>query len=495
MTIPWSEWSPDAFDRAVREDKPILLNLTATWCHWCHVMDETSYADPEIIRRISEGYVPIRVDVDRRPDIAERFNFGGVPTAALLTPTGEMIAGGTYFPPDQLSDLLDQVRAVYVNQREEIYKKVREVDASSPLNLFHPPAAVSLEEGVQKVLEILRTNYDSRFGGFEDPPKHIYLGVFDVLFFLHRESGDKTFLDMVTRTLDFMPRTMEDPVEGGFFRSADQRDWKGVHTEKVLEVEATMAKTYLAAYALTKKESYRETASGIIHYVQSTLRDPQTGAFFGSQDADDAYYRLDAAGRAAKKAPAVDETIYMHWNAQWISALFTAASVLNESSYRETAEHVLTFLLSRGWDRTRGTHHYYDGRPGGPSLFMDAVALASACLDAHDPSGKALHLAEARQLMDQSIALYWDEKKGGFFDIVADPDAVAALKERQKTLPDNAMAVRVLVRLAALTGEAMYGEKAEETVSLLAQKLDPAGYYASPYAVAVKEFLAAKEKQ
>lgn len=490
MTISWNDWSSGAFERAVREDKPVLLNLTATWCHWCHVMDATSYADAAIIQRISEGYVPIRVDIDRRPDIAERYHFGGVPTVALLTPTGEMIAGGTYFPPDQLADLLDQVRGVYVNQRDEIYTKVREVDASSPLTLFKQPTADSLDGAVRKVVETLQGNYDPHFGGFEAPPKHIYPGVFDVLFHLHRDSGDGKFLNMVTRTLDVMPRTMEDPVEGGFFRSADQRDWKGVHTEKMLEVQATMAKAYATAYALTKKEAYRDSAAGIIRYVRTALRDPQTGAFFGSQDADEAYYRLDAKSRATRRAPKVDETIYTHWNAQWISALSTAAAALQEPDHRGAAEQALAFLLARCRDRECGTHHYYDGRPGGPPLFTDAVTLASACLDAHDPAGNAIHLAETRNLMDQSLTLYWDDKKGGFFDIIADPDAVAALKERQKILADNALAIRVLVRLSALTGEKIYREKADETIRFLASRLDAAGYYTSPFAVAVKEYLA-----
>ncbi|MGQ9468316.1 MAG: DUF255 domain-containing protein [Nitrososphaerales archaeon] len=96
--ICWREWSKETFDLAKKLDKPLLLDLSAVWCHWCHVMDTTSYSDPEIIRRINEDYIPIRVDIDRRPDISERYNFGGFPTTAFLTYEGEVIVGGHTYP-------------------------------------------------------------------------------------------------------------------------------------------------------------------------------------------------------------------------------------------------------------------------------------------------------------------------------------------------------------------------------------------------------------
>src|SRR5687768_15375653 len=107
--IEWREWGPEAFRQAKEQDRPILLGISAVWCHWCHVMDETSYSDPEVIRLINERYVPIRVDNDQRPDVNRRYNMGGWPTTAFLTPDGEILHGGTYVPPQLMREYLPQV--------------------------------------------------------------------------------------------------------------------------------------------------------------------------------------------------------------------------------------------------------------------------------------------------------------------------------------------------------------------------------------------------
>ena len=108
-SIRWLEWGEDAFAASRQEGKPLLLTLTATWCHWCHVMDETSYSDPRVIERINSGFIPVRVDVDRRPDISRRYNQGGYPSVAVLDGGGELLAGRIYMPPDEMLTLLAQV--------------------------------------------------------------------------------------------------------------------------------------------------------------------------------------------------------------------------------------------------------------------------------------------------------------------------------------------------------------------------------------------------
>ena len=107
--IDWRTWGPEAFQKAQQEDKPILLGISAVWCHWCHVMDETSYSDEGVIRLINERFVPVRVDNDQRPDVNARYNMGGWPTTAFLTPDGEAITGMTYVPPDQFRETLEQI--------------------------------------------------------------------------------------------------------------------------------------------------------------------------------------------------------------------------------------------------------------------------------------------------------------------------------------------------------------------------------------------------
>ena len=105
--VQWREWTPEAFARARAESKPVLLRISAVWCHWCHVMDDSTDADPEVARRMNEWFVPVRVDNDERPDINDRYNLGGWPTTAFLTPDGDLITGGTYFPSDVFRDVLE----------------------------------------------------------------------------------------------------------------------------------------------------------------------------------------------------------------------------------------------------------------------------------------------------------------------------------------------------------------------------------------------------
>ncbi|MCH8921062.1 MAG: DUF255 domain-containing protein, partial [Chloroflexi bacterium] len=125
--INWREWSPEAFQEAKAQDKPILLSLSAVWCHWCHVMDETSYSDPGVISYINEHYVPVRVDNDQRPDINARYNMGGWPTTAFLTSEGELMTGGTYIPPESMLEHLPKIAVQYKSSREEITRKMEEM--------------------------------------------------------------------------------------------------------------------------------------------------------------------------------------------------------------------------------------------------------------------------------------------------------------------------------------------------------------------------------
>jgi len=181
--IGWLEWGQQAFERAQREDKPILLSISAVWCHWCHVMDETSYSDEAVIAAIRDRYVPVRVDNDRRPDVNARYNQGGWPTTAFLTPDGSLLAGATYLPPDQLHQALDQISQFYRTNRAEIVQRAAEI--RTPAHAYTPAPASELQESiVRDVVEHIAQAYDEEYGGFGDAPK---FPMIDVLEFLLQE--------------------------------------------------------------------------------------------------------------------------------------------------------------------------------------------------------------------------------------------------------------------------------------------------------------------
>ncbi|MCW4034558.1 MAG: DUF255 domain-containing protein, partial [Candidatus Bathyarchaeota archaeon] len=171
--IPWLEWSEESFEKAKQQDKPILLGISAVWCHWCHVMDQTTYSDSEVARVIEENYVPIRVDRDQRPDIDKRYNMGGWPTTAFLTPEGDVLTGGTYIPPQQMLVMLDHISTVYKKDKESLQEKIRELHQQT-----HQVPHVECEldgEVFQSVIDGLTlhiaSRFDSVYGGFGDAPK------------------------------------------------------------------------------------------------------------------------------------------------------------------------------------------------------------------------------------------------------------------------------------------------------------------------------------
>ena len=167
--IQWREWNDETFALARKLDKPVLLDIGAVWCHWCHVMEETVYDDPEVARLVSELYIPVQVDNDRRPDINERYNQGGWPTTAFLTPDGDILYGATYVPKEQFKQLLVNIASFYKTNRADIGERVKELRAqqAAQAKIVAPSHEGAL---ASQIAEDIRKSaadfYDPVFGGF-----------------------------------------------------------------------------------------------------------------------------------------------------------------------------------------------------------------------------------------------------------------------------------------------------------------------------------------
>ena len=269
-TINWNQWSEEVFLSARQQGKPVLLTLTATWCHWCHVMDQTTYADEKVINLISSRFIPVRVDVDRRPDLSRKYNQGGFPSVALLNDRGEILAGRVYTPPEQMALLLEQV--------SDRYPELPDAKLDVPAD----PASTGSTEGrstVQLVLPHLKDLYDQNFGGFGYEPKQPPWEGVRFLLALHSRLGDASLLRMVVRTLDGMAAGLYDQKDQGFFRYSVARDWKVPHYEKMLTTNASLATLYLEAYQVTGKAGYKNLAAGALDYL---LNQSQGGNYMDS---------------------------------------------------------------------------------------------------------------------------------------------------------------------------------------------------------------------
>jgi len=329
VSVNWQDWKEDAFKQAQSQNKLILLSIGATWCHWCHRMDSDTYDVEEIANKINSHFIPIRVDTDRRPDINDRYNMGGWPTTAILTPKGDLVAGATYIPPNQMTKFLDDVKNEYEKKGDSIKKHVAETSGKRDKE--------NLEDSILKQFEeMIEYYFDSVYSGFGSSMKFPQT---DLLSFLATmsECRNKKSTHMLEATLEAMgKRGMYDHEEGGFFRYTTQQNWEVPHYEKMLEDNIRIIDVYLRVYKLTENDWYKEKATHALSYVMKNLYDPESKCFFGSQDADEKYYKKNINQRSSENAPSIDNTIYVNWNCFCVVTLLHASEVI-DITYKKKA--------------------------------------------------------------------------------------------------------------------------------------------------------------
>ncbi|MCZ6798939.1 MAG: thioredoxin domain-containing protein [Nitrospirae bacterium] len=584
--VHWRPWGEEAFHQAQREDKPILLDIGAVWCHWCHVMDVESYENQEIARLINKNFIAIKVDMDERPDIDRRYQQavqaltgrGGWPLTAFLTPEGQVFFGGTYFPPEDrggrvgLKGLLPQLAEVYKTRKDQVLASAEQL-----ANGLKRVGAQSIRKG--KISEILvqtiATNMAERFdpvnGGFGTGAKFPAGSAIELALARHFTTRNPRMLEVVITTLDAMAHGgVYDHIGGGFFRYSTDPQWRVPHFEKMNYDNAELLTNYLHAYQATGKALYRETAEGIMGYLNSVLSDQENGGFYAHQDADMTreddgdyytwtveevrqalskseaevilrYYAIYPLGemrenpaknvpfiattpetlareldirpeqvrllieqgtagllqaRMKRKAPLVDQTIYIDRNGMLISAYLAAFQALGDSQAKAFALKTLDLLLQKAYREGEGMYHaYFEGQARLPGLLNDQVKMARALLIAFEVTGEQRYIHVATDLMDYAIATFWDPQGGGFFDRSPKGEALAALERSFKDIDDNpsaspnGVAALVLDRLAYLTNNAGYEDKALKTLEAFAVSTQGNGHFVAAYALGVQYHL------
>ena len=447
--INWHAWSPQAFDEAKQSRRPILLSISAVWCHWCHVMDETTYSHPAVIDLINREYVPVRVDNDVRPDINQRYNMGGWPTTAFLTPSGDILTGATYLPPDQMAGALMKIADYYRSNQPEIATRV--LDARKRAASGVARSAGELDRRlVDEVLEATVSAYDSEYGGFGTAPKFPQT---DALLLLLEQSvlrDDPELKLMAVNTLEHMAHGgTYDHVEGGFFRYSTTQDWSVPHFEKMLEDHAGL----VHSLALAGMPDVLATTTG---YLDRVLRDPKTGLYAGSQDADEHYYAMDAAERAAANPPYVDRRVYTSWNAALAIAYLHAGL---------DAERLLDSLFKRAYREGNGMTHF----EGVGGQLADQVWSMWAATRAYEWGLGERWLRIALDLATHLEEAYADPELGGYLDH-SGGDELGRLGERIKPLTENSIAAMALIELDILKGDpaAPYRDRARRALESVA---------------------------
>ncbi len=482
--IAWTNWGEEAFRRAEAEGKPVLLSISAVWCHWCHVMDETSYSDPAVIELVNRLYVPVRVDSDRNPDLNRRYNQGGWPTTAFLDHRGNLLAGATYIPPETMRTALQRIADLYREHQVDI--DLVQPD-SSPLP--SPPRGLDLAMVEETGAAVLRA-WDRMYGGLGREPKFPQVEALELALGLYADEGYGEYLVFARTTLEAMIRgNLMDKVEGGFFRYSTTRDWSVPHYEKMLADNAGLIPVLLKAYALTGAEAFRRTATETAAFILHTLSDGRE-RLYGSQDADEEYYLLDAAGRKGLNPPPVDRTVYADQAARAAAALLQAGIALAKDEYYSLGLSALEWLWSRAFQPGEGMAHYLDetGRPRRRGLLEDGVEAAMAFLAAYGYSGDRRWMERARELIELVAERHWREDEPLFLD-VSPGHELPGLKPLPAELPAQSRAAQALLTLWAYGGGDHWRELAGRALEAIAPAAPAYGFMAAPFALAVDLYL------
>jgi uncharacterized protein YyaL (SSP411 family) len=300
--VDWYPWGEEALNKAEAEDKPVLLSVGYSSCHWCHVMAHESFEDEAIAQLMNEMFVNVKVDREERPDLDTIYmravvtmtGRGGWPLTVFLTPGGQPFFGGTYFPPESRHGLpafpqvLLSVSRSYRERREEILRSAREFATNlSYQDLSSSAPDVDLSpRTLDQAVRNLSQNHDATHGGFGQAPKFPQAMILDFLLREYSRTGNSLALRIVERSLEKMARGgIYDQLGGGFHRYSVDARWLVPHFERMLYDNSQLARVYLHAWQVTGNEFFRTITEEILDYVEREMTD-QSGGFYSTQDAD-----------------------------------------------------------------------------------------------------------------------------------------------------------------------------------------------------------------
>lgn len=490
--IEWKDWSPGAFALAHELDRPVLLFLEQFWCALCRLMDETSWRDEIIRERIEAGFVPVRVDAARRPDIDRRFRMGGWPTLSFLTPQAHIITGSTFLPPEAVLNALDGVQKLYHTKRSEL--DLRASEAEEAHEALQAGRMDSLRQPspwmTAKVLDNIRAAADRDFGGFGEAPKFPHFDAIRLLLKVCSRAPDDNLLTLATDALDGMLQSgLYDWEDGGFFRSSDGADWSSPRLEKLLSDQARHIQCFLLAHRLTGELEYAEAVSGVLDYCERMLFDPASSVFANSQVGDAAYYLLGRQEREHQPPPPVDRTVFLESNCQMARALLQIGKDLQDSSFVPRALSVFEAVQSLLWPDGELAFRYFDGEPRVQGLLVDQCELGLTLLALSDETGDAEFLEKARRLGALINQTFGDEGHPGYFDAV-DPLGLGLLRVRDKAYEDNMLLASFYGRLARASGDESWVEMALNALRAFTGVWERLGVASAAYGLALYDVFA-----
>ena len=443
--LDWQAWNPGLFARAKAENRFVILDLEAVWCHWCHVMETTTYQDPKVVDLMKSKYLPVRVDQDANPDLSNRYGDWGWPATIVFAPDGsEIVKRRGYIDPEEMAALLDAI----IKDPSPGPSVERDADVT--------PATRSILTAPQRggLIDTMNEAYDDTNGGWGEGLKYIDPDSMDWLM-ASAEQGDKTAKNRARQTFDAALHLI-DKEQGGIYQYSDAVDWTSPHFEKIMSFQSNGLRQYSAAYALWKEPKYLTAANDIARYLTTELLSPD-GAFYTSQDADvdtampgKKYYALSQADRAALgRQPRIDRNIYARENGWAISGLVALANVTGDAKPLAAAEKAARWIIANRSLEGGGFRHGDKDRAG-PYL-GDTLAMGQAALDLYAATGSREWLTVARNA-STFIATKFKDDAGGFKTTLTAEETVGVFTKPFKPLDEQIQVTRLAIRMMRYFG-------------------------------------------
>jgi len=485
--IQWHEWGEEAFAAAQRENKPILLDIGAVWCHWCHVMDRESYESAGTAAIINREFIAVKVDRDERPDVDSRYQLavsaisgtGGWPLTVFLTPDGRPFYGGTYFPPiDQwgrpsFMKILQAIAGAYRERRDEVLKSADEaMNVLSNAESFagrqteFSPRLVGVM--VQSALPI----FDEKHGGFGSAPKFPHPAALDLLMDWYVRTGEERVATVVTTTLTKMAQGgVYDQLAGGFHRYSVDEHWTVPHFEKMAYDNSELLKNYVHGYQVFGFEFYAHVARDIVRWMDEWLSDRAHGGFYASQDAD---INLDDDGdyftwtRDEAKAVLTEEEFEaaaLHYDIEAAGEMHhnPAKNVLWLRAMPEEVASRVGVDVAKALDLLASAKtKLYAARLQRPTPFVDKTVYVNwnaMCVSAYLQAAQVLGLDDARKFalraLDRILSEAWNDDRG-LAHVIAYADPNAGKRFVRGMLDDYAFTVLACLDAYEVTGAISY---------------------------------------
>lgn len=470
--LAWNDFTPATLARAAKERKYIVLDGSAEWCHWCHVMEAETYHDPAIRKILDAHFIAVKVDVDSRPDIEERYGEYGWPATVIFSPDAQELGKYRGFiPAEKFAGILGDIVASGIAEKKDAGAKQAKAKA--------PRAALSEEhlDWIQREVKVqLDDLYDDEEGGWGYRQK-APLGWDNAWTLGEMERGDEEAKKKIVFTLDQQSKLL-DPVWGGIYQYSAAKDWDSPHFEKLMTFQAPAIDNYATAYRLTKDPKQLARAKAMVGFVDRFMKSPE-GGFYTTMDADlnahdrtrpfmdgHVYYAKDEKGRLAAGIPRVDTHEYGRENGLAISAYATMYDVTKDPAVLATAEKAAKRILATHALGGGGiSHDTIDPEKKPKQAFLsDNAAFGFGLVRLYEVTKKDEYLKAAKAIADFMIASLADDDGGGFFAATADPDAVGVFSARRVPMEDNVMAVRFLAHLAKASPDKKYSVAIDRTL-------------------------------